>query len=69
MRGPPAPDHGYDHQVAGSDRGYVLSFDLSGPHTGDNDGNFWVLHAVETSVVNARISAKESIRGRSKPMS
>jgi len=48
MRGPPAPDHGYDHQVAGSDRGYVLSFDLSGPHTGDNDGNFWVLHAVET---------------------
>ena len=46
--GPPTPDHGHDHQVAGSDRGYVLSFDLSGPHTGDNDGNFWVLHAVET---------------------
>ena len=48
MRGLPAPDHGHDHQVAGSDRGYVLSFDITGPHTGDNDGNFWVLHAVET---------------------
>ena len=48
MRGPPAPDHGHDHQVAGSDRGYVLSFDITGPHTGDNDGNFWALHAVET---------------------
>ena len=47
MRGPAAYDKGHNYQVAGSDRGYVLSLEMTGPHTGDNDGHFWVLHAVE----------------------
>ena len=41
-------DQGHNHQVAVSDRGYVLSFDITGTHTGDTDSNFWVLHAVKT---------------------
>ena len=47
MRGPAAHDKDHNYQVAGSDRGYVLSIDLNGPHTGDNAGHFWVLQAVE----------------------